>query len=79
MLHRGLLPSHLSFLLRHIIQARRFGLGMSVLLGGCVVLLDSPFPSAFTCTLSPTPPVVSMAASVSEFDIGSFNGAPVAT
>lgn len=72
MLHRGLLPSHLSFLLRHIIHARRLGLGTWAFLGGCAVAtLDSPFAllPTFTVTLSPTSSVPFMGVSVSELDM----------
>lgn len=81
-LHRGLLPSHLSFLFRHIIQARRFGLGTSELFGGCVVVaVDSPlsFPFNWTVTVSAISPVPFMAVSMSGVDILSRAGPPVAT
>lgn len=67
-LHRGLFPSHLSFLFLHIIHARRLGLGTSALFGGCAkAKLDSPlsFPLVCTVTVSPASSMSSMAASAS--------------
>lgn len=65
MAHRGLLPSHLSFLFRHIIHANRFGLGTSALFGGYVVLLVPSCPCERTVTLSPSSPVPFMTISAS--------------
>lgn len=78
-LHRGLFPSHLSFLFRHIIQAKRLGLGTPALFGPCgavaLVWLSSPFPSSgpSPVTMSSKPPVPFMAVSISGEDM--FSGA----
>lgn len=68
---RGRLPSHLSFLFRQIIHAKRFGLGTSALLGGWDEWLACPsFPCICTVTLSPISPAPFMGVSVSgEVDI----------
>lgn len=75
--HCGLLPSHLSFLLRHIIHAKRFGLGTSALLGGCGAWLACPsLPCTFTVTLSPISPAPSMGVSVSGDEDISYRTGP---
>lgn len=85
MLQRGLLPSHLSFLLRHIMHARRFGLGTSALLGGCAAAaagtagVESPLafswrpsllvPPSCTVTVSATSSPSFMAVSTSRSEV----------